>query len=133
MASLNRVQLIGYLGADPEVRHTPNGTTVAKFNIATQYHLRGEDGSKQQRSEWHRIVAWGRLGEISGQYLQRGALAYIEGKLQTHTWEDRDGNKRHTTQVVAHSLQMLDRRDKGNQQDRHPAELGDLPEDDIPF
>ena len=133
MASLNRVQLIGYLGADPEVHHTPSGTTVATFNIATQDQWRGEDGSKKQRSEWHRIVAWGRLGEISGQYLRRGAFAYIEGKLQTRAWQDRDGNRRHTTQVVAQSLQMLDRRDKGNQQDRHPDELRDLPKDDIPF
>ena len=107
MASINKVILIGNLGADPELRHTATGTTVANFSLATKEAWTGKDGNKEERTEWHRIVAWGRLGEICGEYLAKGKQVYVEGKLQTRSWEDRDGNKRYNTEVLAQTMQML--------------------------
>jgi single-strand DNA-binding protein len=107
MASVNKVILLGNLGQDPEVKYTPQGTVVANFNIATQERWKGNDGDNHEKTEWHRIVAWGRLGEICGEYLQKGSSVYIEGRIQTKSWEDNDGNKRYTTEIVANSMQML--------------------------
>ena len=131
---LNKVMLIGRLGADPEVRYTPSGTAVAKFNIATTESWTNKDGEKQERTEWHRIVAWGRLGEICGEYLNKGKLVYIEGKLQTRSWEDREGNQRYTTEINAQTMQMLDR-SSGDSRNNEPPNY-DVPgpaDDDIPF
>ncbi len=138
MASLNKVMLIGNLGADPEVRYTPSGAPVANFNMATKEQWTNRDGEKQERTEWHRIVAWRRLGEICGEYLRKGSLVYIEGRLQTRTWEDREGGKRWTTEVIALGMQMLDRPGKPAEtstwEERIPdQEPVDAPEDDIPF
>ena len=138
MASLNKVMLIGNLGADPEVRYTPSGAAVASFNMATKEQWTNKEGEKQERTEWHRIVAWRRLGEICGEYLHKGSLVYIEGKLQTRSWEDRDGNKRWTTEINALGMQMLDRRTKPGEpvspEDHFaPEEPMDMPDDDIPF
>lgn len=100
--------LIGKLGADPEVRYTSGGSAVATFSIATNERWNDKNtGEKQERTEWHRIVAWARLGEICGEYLSKGKQVYIEGRLQTRSWDDRDGNKRYTTEVVATSMVML--------------------------
>ncbi len=107
MASINKVILIGNLGADPELRSTATGSTVANFSLATKEAWTGKDGNKEERTEWHRIVAWGRLGEICGEYLAKGKQVYVEGKLQTRSWEDRDGKKRYTTEVLAQTMQML--------------------------
>ena len=108
MAGVNKVILVGRLGRDPEVRYTPNGVAIANFSIATSEEWKDKDtGEKQERTEWHRIVAWRRLGEICGEYLHKGSQIYIEGRLQTRDWEDRDGNKRYTTEIVAQNMQML--------------------------
>jgi single-strand DNA-binding protein len=105
--SVNKVILIGGLGRDPESRYTPSGTAVATLSLATKEEWKGKDGQKQESTEWHRVVAWGRLGEICGEYLHKGSQVYIEGRLQTKAWEDKEGNKRYTTEVVAQRMQML--------------------------
>jgi single-strand DNA-binding protein len=107
---LNKVMLIGHLGRDPEMRYTSSGLAVANFSLATNETWTGKDGQRETRTEWHRIVAFGRLGEICGEYLNKGKLVYIEGRLQTRDWEDRDGNKRSTTEIVASGMQMLSNR-----------------------
>lgn len=136
MAGVNKVILIGRLGADPEIRYTNTGTAVANFSLATSTNWVNKDGQREERTEWHRIVAFGRLGEISGEYLNKGKQVYIEGRLQTRSWEDKDGNRRKTTEIVAQQLQMLG----GPPGEREPAEEGlvtpgeeSIPEDDIPF
>jgi len=107
MAGVNKVILIGNLGADPEMRYTSSGTAVANFRIATTERWNSPSGEKEERTEWHRIVAFGRLGEICGEYLAKGKQVYIEGRLQTRNWEDKDGNQRTTTEIVATGMQML--------------------------
>jgi len=114
MAGINKVILIGRLGRDPEVRYTPDGTAVATFSIATSDEWSDKSsGEKKERTEWHRIVAWRKLAEICGEYLSKGRQVYIEGKLQTREWQDKDGNKRTTTEVVASDMQMLGPRGEG--------------------
>lgn len=108
MASgLNKVLLIGRLGKDPEVRYTTNGGSVATFSIATNENWTDKNGQKQERTEWHRIVVWGKLGEICGQYLSKGREAFVEGRLQTREWTDKEGHKRYTTEIVATNVQFL--------------------------
>ena len=107
MAGINKIILIGNLEADPEVRYTPSGTAVANFSMATVENWSDRDGQTQSRKGWHRIVAWRRLGEICGEYLRKGSQCYMEGRLQTKSWEDQDGNKRWTTEVIAQTMQML--------------------------
>jgi single-strand DNA-binding protein len=107
MAAVNKVILIGNLGADPEVKYLSNGTTVANFRIATTENRTNRSGEKTTSTEWHRIVAFGRLAEICGEYLNKGKQVYIEGRLRTRSWEDKDGNKRSTTEIVASRMQML--------------------------
>lgn len=106
--SINKVMLIGNLGSDPELRFTPSGVQVANFSLATTESWIDKSGERQERAEWHRIVLWRRLAEIAGQYLKKGSKIYIEGKLQTRSWEDQNGQKRYTTEVVANSMEMLD-------------------------
>jgi single-strand DNA-binding protein len=106
--SVNKVILIGNLGSDPEVRFTPSGVQVANFSLATSESWTDKAGERQERAEWHRIVLWRRLAEVAGQYLKKGSKIYIEGKLQTRSWEDQNGQKRYTTEVVANSLEMLE-------------------------
>ncbi len=108
MASgVNKVIIIGRLGSDPEVRYTPNGGAVANFNMATNESWTDKSGQKQERTEWHRIVVWGKIAEICGQYLSKGRQAYIEGRLQTRDWTDKEGVKRYTTEIVAQNVQFL--------------------------
>lgn len=138
MASINKVILIGNLGAEPEVRYTPSGRPVANFRIATTENWTNKDGGREERTEWHRIVAWGRLGEICGEYLHKGKQVYIEGKLQTRSWEDREGNKRYTTEIIAQTMKMLGPAGKEGRastpDERYPVEEPvTVPEDDIPF
>ena len=119
---VNKVILIGNVGADPELRYTPGGTAVTNFNIATNESWTDNSGDQQERTEWHRIVVWGRLAEICNQYLRKGSKVYIEGRLQTRSWEGQDGQKRYTTEVVAREMQMLDSRDEmGGGMDAAPA------------
>jgi single-strand DNA-binding protein len=103
---VNRVILIGRLGRDPEVRSTPTGQTVATFGLATSRHWRSKDGERQEETEWHQVVVWGKLADIAGQYLTKGKLVYVEGRIQTRTWE-KDGAKHYKTEVVADTFQML--------------------------
>ena len=111
MGSLNMVQLIGNLGKDAEMRYTPGGAAVANFNMATTDTWTDKDGNKQERTEWHNITAWGKLGEICGQYLRKGKLVYIEGAIRTESWEDKETKqKRYRTEIVANGMQMLDRK-----------------------
>ncbi len=114
MAGINKAILIGNLGRDPEIRYTPSGVAVANFSVATTETWTGKDGNKETRTEWHRIVAFGKLGEICGQYLSKGKQVYIEGRIQTREWEDRDKNKRYTTEIVASQMQMLGARNQGD-------------------
>ncbi len=113
--TVNRVILIGRLGKDPEIRSTPNGSTVAKFSIATDERFTDRSGEKQERTEWHNIAAWGKLGEICGQYLKKGKLVYIEGSIRTDSWDDKEtGQKRERKEIIARDMQMLDRRGDEN-------------------
>lgn len=111
---INKVILIGNLGADPEVRYAQNGTAVANFRVATT-ETWTKDGKKEEQTEWHRIVAFARLGEICGEYLAKGSRVYIEGRLQTRKWDDRDGNTRYTTEIVAREMKMLSARGASGQ------------------
>ena len=106
--SINKAILIGNLGSDPELRSTPSGVQVANFSLATTESWTDTSGERQERTEWHRVVIWRRLAEVAGQYLKKGSKIYIEGKLQTRSWEDQNGQKRYTTEVVANSMEMLD-------------------------
>jgi len=115
MASVNKAILIGNLGRDPEVRYTPSGTAVANFSLATSENWTNKDGEKQSRTEWHRIEAWGRLGETCGEYLSKGSQVYIEGSIRTDEWEDQEGNKRQTTKIRAWRMQMLGSRAQAEQ------------------
>ncbi len=104
---VNKVILIGNLGADPEVRFTPAGAAVANFRIATNESWVDKNQQKQERTEWHRIVVWGKLAELCGEYLKKGRQAYIEGRLQTREWTDKENKKNYTTEIVANTVQFL--------------------------
>jgi single-strand DNA-binding protein len=142
MSGINKVILIGRLGSDPEVRYTPSGVAVANFSVATSEEWKDKDsGEKKERTEWHRIVAWRRLGEICGEYLSKGKQVYVEGRIQTRSWEDRDGNKKYTTEIIANDIQFLGSRDMSDGGRPSGGGGGDFqgapgpgPEDDdIPF
>jgi single-strand DNA-binding protein len=108
---INKVILVGRLGKDPEIRSTPQGSTVAKFTVATDEKFTDREGNKQERTEWHNIAAWGKLGEICGQYLKKGKLVYIEGSIRTDSWDDKEsGQKKYRTEIIANTMKMLDRR-----------------------
>ena len=141
---INKVILVGRLGKDPEIKSTAGGQTVAKFTMATDEKFTDKSGEKQERTEWHNIVAWARLAEICGQYLRKGSLVYIEGSIRTDSWEDKEsGQKRYRTEIIAREMKMLDRkRDSGSEEGggygaRRPAAAtaGGPPEDDdeVPF
>jgi len=138
---LNKAILIGRLGRDPEVRYTPNGMAVANFSLATSESWTNKEGERETRTEWHRIVAFGKLGEICGEYLSKGRQVYIEGRIQTREWQDQEGNRRFTTEIVASQMLMLGAR--GDAEGAKPAgppaagltepPAGGPGEDDIPF
>lgn len=107
--NLNRAMIIGNLTRDPEVRTTATGQTVANFGVATNHVWKDQSGQKQEKVEFHNIVVWGKLAEICGQYLGKGRKVYVEGRLQTREWEDKEGGKRKTTEIVAENMIMLDR------------------------
>ena len=111
---VNKVILIGNLGSDPEVRYTPDGTPVANFSLATSESWNDRNtGERQERTEWHRLVLWRKLAEIASQYLKKGSKLYVEGKLQTRSWDDQSGQKRYTTEIVVNEMEMLDSRGEG--------------------
>ncbi len=107
MASVNKVILLGNLGRDPEVRFTQGGTPVANFTMATTERWNDPNGEKKEKTEWHRIVVWGKQAEIAGEYLKKGSQVYVEGRLQTRKWQDKDGADKYTTEIVANQMQML--------------------------
>jgi single-strand DNA-binding protein len=107
MASVNKVILVGNLGRDPELRYTQSGQAVANFSLATTDRFSSRDGDRQERTEWHRIVTWGKTAENCAQYLAKGRSVYVEGRLQTNEWEDKEGQKRRTTEIVAQTVQFL--------------------------
>jgi len=136
--SINKAILVGRLGKDPELRYTPSGVAVATFSIATDETYKDQHGQKQQLTTWHNIVAWRGLAEICGKYLHKGKQVYIEGKIQNRSYDDRDGNKRYITEIVADQMKMLGSADGNNesknsyqpQQQSMPQGFGS---DDIPF
>ncbi|MFZ4621828.1 MAG: single-stranded DNA-binding protein [Bacteroidota bacterium] len=138
--SLNKVQLIGNLGKDPELKYTPSGVAVATFSIATSESWKDTDGNQQEKTEWHNIVAWRKLAEICGEYLKKGKKVYLEGKLQTRNYE-KDGVKRYVTEIVADQLIMLDggggsgagRSSSGSASESAPAHADVPKDDDLPF
>jgi single-strand DNA-binding protein len=105
--SVNKVLLIGRLGNNPEIRYTNTGTAVANFNLATSENWNDKNGQRQERTEWHRVVVWGKLAELCEKYLSKGRQCFVEGRLQTRSWDDKDGNKRYTTEIVAATIQFL--------------------------
>ncbi len=117
MASINKAIIVGNLGRDPEIRYTQSNTPVATFSVATTDQWTDKNGERQERTEWHRIVAWARLAEICEKYLHKGKQVYIEGRLQTREWEDQNGQKRYTTEIVARDMQMLGRPGDGPQRE----------------
>lgn len=148
MASVNKVIVLGNLGRDPEVRYTPAGAAVCNVSIATSRSWKSKDsGERQEETEWHRIVFYDKLAEIAGKYLTKGKSVYVEGRLKTRKWQDKEGKDQYTTEIVADSMQMLGSRDEGRQerQESKPAKPakaaasgGGAPgfddmDDDIPF
>ena len=145
MASVNRVHILGNVGRDPEVRYTPSGTAVCSLSVATSRSWKNKDsGEKQEETEWHRIAFYDRLAEIAGEYLRKGSSVYVEGRLKTRKWQDKDGKDQYTTEVIAEQMQLLGGREQ--QEERQPApkqqqkpaakpsnkQLSDM-DDDIPW
>lgn len=142
MSGVNKAILVGNLGQDPEMRATASGTQVANFSVATSENFKNREGERETRTEWHRVVAFGKLAEICGQYLKKGKQVYIEGRIQTRSWEDQSGNKKYTTEIVARDMVMLGRAGDGGYT---PAESQDTgfdgggsqapadDDDDLPF
>ena len=134
MASVNKVIVLGNLGKDPELRHLPNGDAVCNFSLATTESWKDKDGNKQDKTEWHNIVIFRKLAEIAGEYLKKGRPVYIEGRLQTRKWQDKEGKDRYTTEIVADQMQMLGSRDEAKEVSKAPAPANfDDMESDIPF
>ncbi len=143
---VNKAILIGRLGADPEIRYTPDGTQVTNLNVATNEQWKDKNGEKQDRTEWHKVVTFRKLAEICGTYLSKGSLVYLEGRIQTRSWDDKEGNKRYTTEIVASEMRMLERKGQGQGQGSDYPDTsgssyggggtgspGGTYEDDVPF
>jgi single-strand DNA-binding protein len=150
MAGVNKAILVGNLGRDPELRKTPNGQAVCNFTLATSETWNDKNGERVERTEWHRIVAWGRVGELCHQYLSKGRTVYVEGRIQTREWEDKDGNKRYTTEINASTVNFIGARGgagggeasgsgsypdgpSARGADAGPSAAGPPADDDIPF
>jgi single-strand DNA-binding protein len=141
MAGLNKVMLIGNVGKDPEMRYTANGKAVTSFSIAVNRNFQGTDGERREETDWFDIVTWDKLAELCSQFLQKGRQAYVEGRLQTRSWEGQDGQKRYKTEVVAQTVLFLGSGQGGNARamdsydDRAPAtaNAGSVDPDDLPF
>jgi single-strand DNA-binding protein len=147
--SLNKCMIIGNLGRDPEMRYTPSGQAVTQFTVAVNRNYKNQQGERQEETEWFRVVAWGQQAEFAAEYLRKGAKVYIEGRLQTRQWEGQDGQKRYTTELVANTIQNLERRPRDDAGEPPPigeagsrarptpapaTEQGPEPEfDDLPF
>ncbi len=136
---VNKAILIGRLGKDPEVRYTPDGLMVTNFRLATDETGKDKNGEKVQKTEWHSIVTFGKLAEICAKYLAKGKLVFVEGRIQTRAWDDKDGNKRYTTEIIASNMRMLDSKGAGRGEDASsysaasPFPEGEVMPDDVPF
>jgi single-strand DNA-binding protein len=130
--TVNKVILIGRLGSDPELRYTPNGDAVANFRIATNRVWKDQEGNQQERTEWHRIVAWRKLAERCGEYLKKGSHVYIEGRLETRSWEDKSGNKRYVTEIITNRMQMLGAKGEVKATEQAPPPEGVFEEKEFP-
>jgi len=143
MSGVNKVILVGNLGANPELRYTQGQQAVANLRLATTEKWTDKNGQKQEATEWHRVVVWGRQAEIAGQYLTKGRQVYVEGSIRTRQWQDQQGQKRYTTEIVARNIQMLGGRGERPAEDMAGAtvppddsvtgDFGGGPDDDIPF
>jgi single-strand DNA-binding protein len=132
-AGINRVILVGHLGADPELRHTPSGASVCNFSIATNESWTDKSGEKQERTEWHRIIVWGRTGEACSKHLGKGRQVYVEGRIQTRKWDDKDGITRYLTEIVAQHVQFLGGNGSRRDDDAPPTSDDFVDDSDIPF
>lgn len=139
MSGVNKVILIGRLGKDPETRYMTNGDAVTNATLATSEEWKDKQGEKQSRTEWHNLTFYKKLAEIAGEYLKKGALIYVEGKIQTRKWQDKQGQDRYTTEIIVNELQMLGGKSESKQDDSQPQgkqlsrdTFGDFP-DDVPF
>ena len=126
MASINRVILVGNLGKDPEIRHTEGGIAVARFPIATSETFKDKTGNKQERTEWHNIVAWRGLAEVAEKYMKKGQSIYVEGKIRTNSYQDKEGIQRYSVEIVADNITMLGGRSEGSGSGPAPAEAGSV-------
>lgn len=140
MAGVNKVILVGHLGKDPEVRYLEGGTAVANFTLATSESYKDKNGNKVDQTEWHNVVVWRGLAQVAEKYLKKGQLIYVEGKLRTRSWDDKEGNKRYTTEIVADNMTMLGgKRDSGSEGSSQSSDYGsaniasDSAADDLPF
>ena len=156
MRGINKVIIVGHLGQDPEVRYMPNGNAVANMTVATSESWKDQQGQQQERTEWHRVTMYRKLAEIAGEYLRKGSQVYVEGSLRTRKWQDKTGNDRYTTEIIANEMQMLGGRGGSgggdysssssdssssssssksnmNQSNNEPMPVDDSFDDDIPF
>src|SRR5262245_48756292 len=142
MSGVNKVILVGNLGANPEMRFTQGGTPVANLRIATTERWTDKSGQRQENTEWHRVVLWGKQAELAGQYLTKGRQVYVEGRIRTRQWQDKKGQQRYTTEIVGQTMQFLGGRNERSPEDAGatippddtmPADFGGGPDDDIPF
>lgn len=143
MSGVNKAIVVGHLGGDVDLRYTPGGKAVANFSVATSESWAGDDGQRQERTEWHRIVVWGKLAELCAEHLRKGRQAYVEGRIQTREWKDKDGSKRYTTEIIANQVVFLG----GGSKKEHAAHDDDvlrnaeetarkafgMSQDDVPF
>ncbi len=120
--SMNKVIILGRLGKDPELRYTPSGAAVCNFSVATSEAWTDKNGQKQEKTEWHRIVVWGKMGELCNQYLFKGRQVFLEGKLQTRSWDDQNGQKRYSTEINATNVQFLGDRPQQGQSNQRPTD-----------
>lgn len=140
MRGLNKVMLIGHLGKDPEMQHLESGVTLCRFSLATNEAYKDKSGNRVDKTEWHNIVVWRALADTAGKYLKKGSLIYLEGKISTRSWTDKDNVKRYTTEIVADTFTMLDRKE-GSASMAPPSDMGSVPmpesdapgADDLPF
>ncbi|MCH8328661.1 MAG: single-stranded DNA-binding protein [Candidatus Marinimicrobia bacterium] len=132
--SVNKVILVGHIGGDPEVKYTPSGTAVVNLTLATNEVRRDKDGNDVETTEWHRLVVWGKQAEFAGNYVKKGQLLFVEGRLQTRKWEDRSGAERRTTEIVTDNLTMLGSKKSGSEPPAEADAASQPPDDDdIPF
>ncbi|MEO6903732.1 MAG: single-stranded DNA-binding protein [Bacteroidia bacterium] len=133
MAGVNKVILVGNLGKDPEVRHLEGGVAVANFSLATSETYKDKSGQKNEQTEWHNVVVWRGLAEVAERYLKKGMTVYVEGKLRTRSWDDKEGSKRYTTEIVADNLVMLGKKEGGSTGSNEEQTTFTKTGDDLPF